>query len=98
MPLKAINCPQQRTDSFGVDNRRPVSHCWGDQRAAQICGWSPVRATRCNGEAEYGPSSTTRASGCVVPPALLDLPQRIKDFRRLDFRDRSLAEFLVGEI
>ena len=98
MPLKAINCPQQRTDSFGFDNRRPVSNRRGDQRAAQVCGWIPFSATRCNGETEYGTNRTTRASGCFVPPALLDLPQRIKDFRRLDFRDRPLAEFLVGEI
>jgi len=98
VPLKAINCPQQRTDSFGFDNRRPVSNRRGDQRAAQVCGRIPFSATRCNGEAEYGTNSATRASGCFVSPALLDLSQRIKDFWRLDFRDRPLAEFLVGEI
>jgi hypothetical protein len=98
VPLKAINCPQQRTDSFGFDNRRPVSNRRGDQRAAQVCGWIPFGATRCNRKAEYGTNSAASASRCFVPPALLDLPQRIKDLRRLDVRDRPLAELRVGEI
>ena len=34
----------------------------------------------------------------VLRARVADLPQRVKDFRRFDFRDRSLAELFVSEI
>jgi hypothetical protein len=71
---------------------------WGDQGAAEVSGWVPFGSPGCNGKAEHGANGASHAGRGLMPPALLDLSQRVKDFRCFDLGDRPLAKLLVGKV
>jgi hypothetical protein len=75
-----------------------MSDSWRYQRTAEVGGWIPFSPPCRNSKPEYSTNSAANAGRGFVPPTLLNLPQCVQDFRRLNFRDRPLAELLIGEI
>jgi hypothetical protein len=71
---------------------------WSDQGAAEIARRIRLGSSRRDGKAKHSAHGAAQAGRSLMLPALLDLSQRVKDFRGFELSNRPLAQLLVGKI
>ncbi len=98
LPFEAIDGAEQGAHGVGLDDRCAVGNGWSDQRAAKIARRIPFGSSRGDGKTKHGSRGTAQAGRSLMVPALLDLSQRVEDFRGFEFGNRTLAQLLVGKI
>jgi hypothetical protein len=98
VPLKAINDAEQGANGTRLYDRCAVGNRWSDQGAAEIACRIPLGSSRGDGKTKDGSQGTAQAGRSLMLPALLDLSQRVKDFRGLELSNRPFAKLLVCEV